>query len=219
LHIGLGIGRFACIISRDICFRLCFGKKPPRFPFVALLVSGGHTHTDLVAGVGDYAMLGETLDDAAGEAFDKTAKLLGLGYPGGPGPCQARARWQARSLRPSAPLLGATRAAPAISIFSFSGLKTAVVTLTRTRALDPQTRAARRRRHSRGVVRLVAKISAAIGRTGLDRLVDAGGVGANCACALCSDAARVSRQIRSCSPGDGILHRQRAMIAWPGVCA
>ena len=100
--------------------------NPPRFPFVALLVSGGHTQLMRVVGIGQYELLGETLDDAAGEAFDKTAKLLGLGYPGGPQ--LAALAGQSRPGRFSLPR-------PMLHSgdlnFSFSGLKTAVLTQVR----------------------------------------------------------------------------------------
>ena len=87
--------RSASTISKAICSRRCWTNPAPQFPFVALLVSGGHTQLMRVAGVGDYELLGETLDDAAGEAFDKTAKLLGLGYPGGPALAQLAERGHA----------------------------------------------------------------------------------------------------------------------------
>src|SRR5256714_9981468 len=101
--------------------------KPPRFPFVALLVSGGHTQLMRVEGLGRYALLGETQDDAAGEAFDKTAKLLGLGYPGGPALSQlAEAGTPGRHKLPR-PMMHSDDLD-----FSFSGLKTAVLSLTRS---------------------------------------------------------------------------------------
>ena len=110
-------------------------KKAPSFPFVALLVSGGHTQLMRVAGVGDYEMLGETLDDAAGEAFDKIAKLLGLGYPGGPALAELAQEGRSDRFAFPRPMLEQLEKNGDLN-FSFSGLKTAVVTLTRTRALD-----------------------------------------------------------------------------------
>src|SRR4029077_10316332 len=96
------------------------GPKPPAFPFLALLVSGGHTQLMRVEGVGRYVMLGETQDDAAGEAFDKTAKLLGLGYPGGPPLSRLAETGESGRYRLPRPML-----ASGDLDFSFSGLKTA----------------------------------------------------------------------------------------------
>ena len=96
---------------------------PPRFPFVALLVSGGHTQLMRVGGVGDYVLLGESLDDAAGEAFDKTAKLLGLGYPGGPQLSRLAESGTPGRFKLPRPMLNSGDLS-----FSFSGLKTAVLT-------------------------------------------------------------------------------------------
>jgi N6-L-threonylcarbamoyladenine synthase len=90
--------RFRCITSKGICCRRCCRADPPTFPFVALLVSGGHTQLMKVTGVGEYELLGETLDDAAGEAFDKSAKLLGLPYPGGALLCRS---WRSTGRRAS----------------------------------------------------------------------------------------------------------------------
>lgn len=159
----------------------------PEFPFIALLVSGGHTQLMRVNGVGDYALLGETLDDAAGEAFDKTAKLLGLGYPGGPQlAAMAEAGEETRFDLPR-PLLNR----PGFD-FSFSGLKTAVlnqvqkacqssgVGLASANALDEQTRADLAAATQAAIVDiLIAKSLAALDESGLTRLVVAGGVGAN----------------------------------------
>ena len=110
--------------------------EPPQFPFVALLVSGGHTLLARVEGVGRYEILGSSLDDAAGEAFDKTAKLLGLGYPGGPQLAKLAERGRPDVFRFPRPLTER----PGLD-FSFSGLKTAVVVALRGRRLDEQTRA------------------------------------------------------------------------------
>src|SRR2546421_2843104 len=153
-------------------------KKAPSFPFVALLVSGGHTQLMRVSGVGEYEMLGETLDDAAGEAFDKTAKLLGLGYPGGP--ALAKLAQEGRRDRFAFPRPMLEQLKDGDLNFSFSGLKTAVVTLARTRALDDQTRADVAAAFQEAVADvLVAKSLAALRRTALDRLVVAGGGGAH----------------------------------------
>ncbi|MBI3938311.1 MAG: tRNA (adenosine(37)-N6)-threonylcarbamoyltransferase complex transferase subunit TsaD [Betaproteobacteria bacterium] len=147
----------------------------PGYPFVALLVSGGHTQLMRVAGVGQYQLLGETLDDAAGEAFDKTAKLLGLGYPGGP----ALARL-AEQGRPGRFTLPRPMLASGDLNFSFSGLKTAVATLVRRSPPDAQARADIAAEFQSAIVEvLAAKSLAALELTGLARLVVAGGVGAN----------------------------------------
>ncbi len=148
---------------------------PPPFPFVALLVSGGHTQLMRVDGVGRYALLGDTLDDAAGEAFDKSAKLLGLGYPGGP----AIARLAAAG-RPDAIALPRPMLRSGDLDFSFSGLKTAVSTRVRAGLDGEQDRADLAWALQAAIVDvLVAKSRAALEQTGLTRLVVAGGVSAN----------------------------------------
>jgi N6-L-threonylcarbamoyladenine synthase len=153
-------------------------EDPPPFPFVALLVSGGHTQLMHVAGVGQYALLGETLDDAAGEAFDKTAKLLGLGYPGGPALAQLAESGQPSGMALPRPMLHSGNLD-----FSFSGLKTAVLTQVRNadpKILSDQVRANIAAAFQEAIVEvLVAKSFAALQQTGLKRLVVAGGVGAN----------------------------------------
>src|SRR5258705_7063491 len=152
-------------------------KNSPPFPFVALLVSGGHTQLMRVSGVGEYEMLGETLDDAAGEAFDKTAKLLGLGYPGGPALAKLAQEGRPDRFAFPRPMLEQLEKNGDLN-FSFSGLKTAVVALTRTHALDEQTRADVAAAFQEAVADvLVAKSLAAVRRTALERLVVAGGVG------------------------------------------
>jgi len=149
--------------------------RPPEFPFVALLVSGGHTQLMRVDGVGRYALLGETQDDAAGEAFDKTATLLGLGYPGGPALSQLAERGQAGRHKLPRPMI-----ASGDLEFSFSGLKTAVLTLVRGADATEQFRADVARAFQDAIVEvLVAKCMLAVERTNLTRLVVAGGVGAN----------------------------------------
>jgi N6-L-threonylcarbamoyladenine synthase len=149
----------------------------PQFPFVALLVSGGHTQLMQVTGVGRYALLGETLDDAAGEAFDKTAKLLGLGYPGGPALARLAERGRPGRYRLPRPML-----ASADLDFSFSGLKTAVLTLVRAQAMDETGRADLAAEIEAAIVDVLgAKALAAVEQAGLNRLVVAGGVGANLA--------------------------------------
>ena len=150
---------------------------PPPFPFVALLVSGGHTQLMRVTGVGHYETLGETLDDAAGEAFDKTAKLLGLGYPGGP-----EVSRMAEFGTPGAVILPRPMIHSGNLDFSFSGLKTAVLTQVRKRGANvcEQDKADIARGFIDAAVEVLAvKSLAALKQTGLNRLVVAGGVGAN----------------------------------------
>ena len=151
----------------------------PAFPFVALLVSGGHSQLFEVRRVGDYRLLGDTLDDAAGEAFDKTAKLLGLGYPGGPALAKLAERGRAGRFTLPRPMLASNDLD-----MSFSGLKTAVLTLVRKLgdevAGDEQTHADIAIEFESAIVDvLVAKALAALEMTGLLTLVVAGGVGAN----------------------------------------
>jgi N6-L-threonylcarbamoyladenine synthase len=148
---------------------------PPEFPFLALLVSGGHTLLALVAGLGRYAVLGQSLDDAAGEAFDKTAKLLGLGLPGGPQLAALAERGRPGVFRFPRPLTER----PGLD-FSFSGLKTAVVVAVRDRTLDDQARADVARGFEDAIVDTLAiKCGRALVTTGAQTLVVAGGVGAN----------------------------------------
>jgi N6-L-threonylcarbamoyladenine synthase len=156
--------------------------NPPVFPFVALLVSGGHTQLMRVDGVGRYQLLGDTLDDAAGEAFDKTAKLLGLGYPGGPALAKLADQFQHHS--PSAdrlfklprPLLNSGDLN-----FSFSGLKTAVLSLVnKHQPLNAAAKAELAWEFQEAISDVLsAKCMAALRETGLDNLVVSGGVGAN----------------------------------------
>ena len=147
----------------------------PPFPFVALLVSGGHTQLMCVAGVGDYTPLGETVDDAAGEAFDKSAKLLGLGYPGGPALSRLAESGRSGRFKLPRPMLTSGDLN-----FSFSGLKTAVLTVLRGETLDEQGRADLAAEIQTAIAEvLIAKSLAALEATRLTRLVVAGGVGAN----------------------------------------
>jgi len=148
---------------------------PPSFPFIALLVSGGHSMLVEVAGLGRYRVLGETLDDAAGEAFDKTAKVLGLGYPGGPELARLAEGGSAGRLRLPRPMLNR----PGLD-FSFSGLKTAVITGIRDLDMDENARADVAWEFQEAIVdTLVGKSLRAVEQTGIRRLVIAGGVGAN----------------------------------------
>ena len=152
-------------------------STPPSFPFIALLVSGGHTQLVRISGVSQYELLGETVDDAAGEAFDKSAKLLGLSYPGGPEISRMAEDGNPERYRLPRPMLHSKDLN-----FSFSGLKTAV--LTAVRNCGEQMNAQDKSDIARGLVEaivdvLVAKCLAAMKETGLNRLVVAGGVGAN----------------------------------------
>ncbi|HFT1527731.1 TPA: tRNA (adenosine(37)-N6)-threonylcarbamoyltransferase complex transferase subunit TsaD [Providencia stuartii] len=150
-------------------------EKSPEFPFVALLVSGGHTQLISVTGIGEYELLGESIDDAAGEAFDKTAKLLGLDYPGGP--VLSRMAQQGTEGRFVFPRPMTDR--PGLD-FSFSGLKTFAANTIRENADDEQTRADIARAFEDSVVDTLAiKCKRALEQTGFKRLVMAGGVSAN----------------------------------------
>lgn len=152
---------------------------PPTFPFVALLVSGGHTQLMRVDDVGRYVLLGETIDDAAGEAFDKSAKLLGLGYPGGPALAQLALSGNPSRFDLPRPLLHSGDLN-----FSFAGLKTAVMTTLRKLGEQPSEseRADLAASTQAAIVDvLTRKTVAALKSTGLDRIVVAGGVGANAA--------------------------------------
>jgi len=148
---------------------------PPEFPFVALLVSGGHTQLVDVRGIGEYQILGETLDDAAGEAFDKTAKMLGLPYPGGAALAQLAEGGRPGIFDFPRPMLDR----PGLD-FSFSGLKTAALVALRGRELNEEVRADVARGFQEAVVDTLAeKARRALAATGRRRLVVAGGVGAN----------------------------------------
>ncbi len=153
-------------------------RPAPEFPFVALLVSGGHTQLLHVADWGKYRLLGETLDDAAGEAFDKTAQLLGLGYPGGPAVSRIAEFGTPNAIKLPRPMLASDNLD-----FSFSGLKTAVLTAVRRQGasnLCEQARADIAREFVEAMVDvLAAKAMRALDQIRLKTLVVAGGVGAN----------------------------------------
>src|SRR5690606_36382254 len=173
----------------------------PDFPFVALLVSGGHTQLMRVDGVGRYALLGETLDDAAGEAVDKSAKLMGLGYPGGPALSRLAQQGDASAIDLPRPMLHSGDLD-----FSFSGLKTAVLTRLRQFEQSPGglTDACRANLAAATEAAIVdvlaAKSLKALKRSGLKRLVVAGGVGAN---------SRLRRQLQSAA------QRMKATVYFP----
>ena len=155
-------------------------QPTPEFPFVALLVSGGHTQLMRVDGVGQYTLLGETLDDAAGEAFDKSAKLMGLGYPGGPALSRLAEQGNAAAFDLPRPMLHSKDLD-----FSFSGLKTAVLTRMKSLQADASADVQVARANLAAATEaaivdvLAAKSLKAMKQTGLKRLVVAGGVGAN----------------------------------------
>ncbi|BDH44530.1 tRNA N6-adenosine threonylcarbamoyltransferase [Salmonella enterica subsp. enterica serovar Choleraesuis] len=149
--------------------------NPPQFPFVALLVSGGHTQLISVTGIGEYQLLGESIDDAAGEAFDKTAKLLGLDYPGGPLLSKMAAQGTPGRFVFPRPMTDR----PGLD-FSFSGLKTFAANTIRNNESDAQTHADIARAFEDAVVdTLMIKCKRALEQTGFKRLVMAGGVSAN----------------------------------------
>lgn len=149
--------------------------NPPQFPFVALLVSGGHTQLMRVSGVGEYELLGDTLDDAAGEAFDKTAKLLDLPYPGGP----AVSKLAEQGVKDKFKLPRSMLHSGDLN-FSFSGLKTAVLTLVNSQTMTAQTKADIAYEFQEAVTEiLTSKCVAALKKTGLNSLIVSGGVGAN----------------------------------------
>ncbi|MDQ5849858.1 MAG: tRNA (adenosine(37)-N6)-threonylcarbamoyltransferase complex transferase subunit TsaD [Pseudomonadota bacterium] len=181
--------------------------RAPAFPFVALLVSGGHTQLMRVGGVGSYELLGETQDDAAGEAFDKTAKLLGLGYPGGPALSQLAEAGKPGRYRLPRPMLDSGDLE-----FSFSGLKTAVLTIVKNEDPDPADLA---RSFVDAVVEvLVAKCLRALETTTLERLVVAGGVGANRQLRAALDAAAPRRGFEVFYPEPELCTDNGAMIAF-----
>ena len=184
---------------------------PPEFPFVALLVSGGHTQLMRVDGVGQYELLGETIDDAAGEAFDKSAKLLGLGYPGGPALARLADFGDATSFKLPRPLLHSGDLD-----FSFAGLKTAVLTQARKFEGSPceQQRADLAASTQAAIVEVLVKKSLkALAQTGLNRLVVAGGVGANAELREQLNAACAARGARVHYPELALCTDNGAMIA------
>jgi N6-L-threonylcarbamoyladenine synthase len=189
-------------------------RTPPRFPFIALLVSGGHSQLMRVAGVGAYQLLGETVDDAAGEAFDKTAKLLGLPYPGGPALAELAELGQPQAVELPRPMLHSGDLD-----FSFSGLKTAV--LTKVRAIgspDEQQRADIARGFQDAIVDvLVSKSMRAVKESGLQTLVVAGGVGANRELRRQLDARAVKAGISVFYPELEFCTDNGAMIALAGA--
>ncbi len=189
--------------------------QAPEFPFVALLVSGGHTQLMRVDNVGEYTLLGETLDDAAGEAFDKSAKLLELGYPGGPAISRLAESGDPGLFELPRPMLHSKNLD-----FSFSGLKTAVLTLVKKQEgeLTDTIRAAIARAFVDAIVEvLVAKCLAAIKQTGMKRLVIAGGVGANAQLRKALNEAAVKKRFEVFYPDLALCTDNGAMIALAGA--
>jgi N6-L-threonylcarbamoyladenine synthase len=183
----------------------------PEFPFVALLVSGGHTQLMRVDGVGQYRLLGETLDDAAGEAFDKTAQLLGLGYPGGPAISKLAGSGDAYRYKLPRPMLNSGDLD-----FSFAGLKTAVLTLVKREGRDNAADIAASFQLA-AVEVLAAKSIAALKQSGLQRLVVAGGVGANRLLRERLDAEAGRRRFEVFYPPLDLCTDNGAMIAYAGA--
>ncbi|MGE4533923.1 tRNA (adenosine(37)-N6)-threonylcarbamoyltransferase complex transferase subunit TsaD [Halomonas sp.] len=189
----------------------------PAFPFVALLVSGGHTQLVEVRGLGRYTLLGESVDDAAGEAFDKAAKMLGLDYPGGPQVARLAEHGDPGRLRFPRPMTDR----PGLD-FSFSGLKTHTLTAIRTLeaegALDDQARADVARAFEEAVVdTLVIKCRRALDQTGLKRLVVAGGVSANTRLRERLERECARRDARAYYPRGRFCTDNGAMIAYVGA--
>lgn len=184
-------------------------SEPPQFPFVALLVSGGHTQLMRVTGVGDYELLGESVDDASGEAFDKTAKLMGLGYPGGPALSRLAEQGQAGRFKLPRPMLKSGDLQ-----FSFSGLKTAVLTVTQSPDYTPDDAADLASEFQEAVVDVLTRKSiAALKQTGMKRLVVAGGVGANKRLREVLNASLARRGARAYFPELEFCSDNGAMIA------
>jgi len=187
--------------------------NPPAFPFVALLVSGGHSQLMRVDGIGQYELLGDTLDDAAGEAFDKTAKLLGLGYPGGPALSNLAKTGKPRFKLPR-PLLNSGDLN-----FSFSGLKTSVLTLVNQhQPLDNETKADIAYEFQEAVTEvLTIKCMSALRETRLDNLIVSGGVGANAKLREKLNAATKRKLCKVSYPRLEFCTDNGAMIAFAGA--
>ena len=183
---------------------------PPELPFVALLVSGGHTQLMRVDGVGRYEILGETIDDAAGEAFDKSAKLMGLGYPGGPALSRLAEQGDPAAFKLPRPLLHSGNLD-----FSFAGLKTAVLTQAKKLGDGLEARKADLAASTEAVIVevLVKKTLAALKQTGMKRVVVAGGVGANRHLRAQLNAACAAAKVRVHYPELHLCTDNGAMIA------
>lgn len=195
-------------------------EHAPEFPFVALLVSGGHTLLVRVDGIGRYEILGESVDDAAGEAFDKTAKLMGLDYPGGPRLAKLAEQGQPNRFKFPRPMTDR----PGLD-FSFSGLKTATATTIAAESktaveglIDQQTRADIAHAFQQAVVDTLAiKCKRALKQTGLNRLVVAGGVSANVSLRIQLSELMDSLQGEVFYPRNEYCTDNGAMIAFAGL--
>jgi N6-L-threonylcarbamoyladenine synthase len=213
MALGLGIPALPIHHLEGHLLSPMLSEPAPVFPFVALLVSGGHTQLMEVAGVGRYVLLGETLDDAAGEAFDKTAKLLGLGYPGGPALARLAQTGRAGRFKLPRPM-----AHSGDFNFSFSGLKTAVLSCVSAANFSPRDHADLAADFELAVVEvLVSKSVAALAARGLDQLVVAGGVGANQTLRSHFDARGASAGFRVFYPEMELCTDNGAMIAFAGA--
>ena len=186
---------------------------PPQPPFVALLVSGGHTQLIAVEAIGQYRLLGETLDDAAGEAFDKTAKMMGLPYPGGPQLAALAEQGVPGRFKFARPMTDR----PGLD-FSFSGLKTQVLLAWQQSDQSPQTRADIARGFEDAVVDTLAiKCERALDAAGSDVIVVSGGVGANKRLRARLQAMAAKRGGRACFPRPSLCTDNGAMIAFAGA--
>jgi len=186
--------------------------SPPAFPFLALLVSGGHSLLVDVAGLGRYTVLGESLDDAAGEAFDKAAKLLGLGYPGGPAIERLAAGGRSGRFRFPRPMTDR----PGLD-FSFSGLKTYTATTVRAHAAEPAAAADIALAFSEAVVdTFVIKCRRALRQSGRHTLVVAGGVSANRMLRAGLDALGLETGVKVYYPAQQFCTDNGAMVAYAG---
>jgi N6-L-threonylcarbamoyladenine synthase len=188
-------------------------SDPASFPFIALLVSGGHTQIMCVTQVGAYELMGESLDDAAGEAFDKTAQLLGLGYPGGPALANLAETGTPGKFKLPRPMLNSGDFS-----FSFSGLKTAVLTAARERPLSDKDKADLAAEFQEAATEvLVTKALAACRQRRLSTLVVAGGVGANRRLRERLNAEASRAKLRVCYPEMELCTDNGAMIAFAGA--
>ncbi len=189
-------------------------SDPPAFPFIALLVSGGHTQLMRIDGVGRDSLLGETLDDAAGEAFDTSAKLLGLSYPGGPEISRLAEAGDAEKYKLPRPMLHSKDLN-----FSFSGLKTAVLTAVRNCGdqLEGQKQDIARGLVDAIVDVLTAKCLSALKETGFNQLVIAGGVGANRQLRMALNDMARKKRFRVYYPEMEFCTDNGAMIAFAGA--
>ncbi len=187
-------------------------ENPPAYPFLALLVSGGHTLLIAVKNLGQYQVLGETVDDAVGEAFDKTAKLLGLGYPGGAALAKLAEQGRPERFQFPRPML----AKPGLD-FSFSGLKTYALRMIEQEALNEQRRADLALAFQEAAVEtLMVKCRRALQKTGLSRLVVAGGVGANQALRVALQKMVIEEGAAVYFPRPEFCTDNGAMIAYAG---